>query len=538
MALDTPFVRFFRSGGKSEFTVSLHRLNRAPERKDASFDLPSHFQRFLGLLDDADEDNIAFISERLGDTPRYDAGPLKQRAYDEFENRLSAVLAYYVDEGRNRTEIVSLMEADISATEAWLLRQFQNDVNEARQRAVGVTHYIWRSADDGKVRSSHAERDDRVFLWDHRFADGLPGHAHNCRCYAEPAILNGQVILTGRPVSPDLADRISDARGAGLARAAEDALVGTVTGVYDVLRFSYLGYRRFFGVQTDEEEAERLAARQNILDALERLSDLDRETAERIAEEAVAYFEAQHAELRLLDLEYRLGLTSEEALLRAYEDVAYLDASVLLGGTAFTAGAAKLGINLTRLRPTAALNALRAGRARLDNMINTRRREVEQIVEHRFYELIDEGHGPQRHEGAVTRQMLIDRVREGIDPMTGTQVDGVTGGTHRRRKTATRITTEDAYVAADAVFRRSSDFQTALTCALADPNVNNAVFRVRLPISDVLGLGYRDLVEGVRRVDGTQTTRDVDFAGGTVTAVFQLDANGQPKLMTMYPEGN
>jgi hypothetical protein len=315
-------------------------------------------------------------------------------------------------------------------------------------------------------------------------------------------------------------------------------LVGTVTGFYDVLRFSYLGYRRFFGVQTDEEEAERLAARQNILDALERLSDLDRETAERIAEEAVAYFEAQHAELRLLDLEYRLGLTSEEALLRAYEDVAYLDASVLLGGTAFTAGAAKLGINLTRLRPTAALNALRAGRARLDNMINTRRREVEQIVEHRFYELIDEGHGPQRHEGAVTRQMLIDRVREGIDPMTGTQVDGVTGGTHRRRKTATRITTEDAYVAADAVFRRSSDFQTALTRALADPNVNNAVFRVRLPISDVLGLGYRDLVEGVRRVDGTQTTRDVDFAGGTVTAVFQLDANGQPKLMTMYPEGN
>ena len=71
----------------------------------------------------------------------------------------------------------------------------------------------------------------------------------------------------------------------------------------------------------------------------------------------------------MLDIEHRLGLTSEEALLRAYEDVAYHDASVLLGGTAFTAGAAKLGINLTRLRPTAALNALRAGRTRLDDMI-------------------------------------------------------------------------------------------------------------------------------------------------------------------------
>lgn len=124
MALDTPFVQFLRSGGKSEFTVNLHRLNRAPERKDASFDLSPHLQRFLGMLDDADEDNITFISERLGDRPRYDAGPLKQRAYDAFENRLFAVLAYYVDEGRNRAEIAPLMEADIRATEAWLLRQF------------------------------------------------------------------------------------------------------------------------------------------------------------------------------------------------------------------------------------------------------------------------------------------------------------------------------------------------------------------------------------------------------------------------------
>lgn len=127
-----PFVQFLRSGGKSEYTVSLHRLNRAPERKHESFDLFPHLQRFLGLVDDADEDNITFISERLRDTPRYDAGPLKQRAYDKFDNRLSAVLTYYLDEDRDRAEIASLMETDIRATETWLLRQFRNDVNEAR----------------------------------------------------------------------------------------------------------------------------------------------------------------------------------------------------------------------------------------------------------------------------------------------------------------------------------------------------------------------------------------------------------------------
>ena len=71
MALDTPFVRFLRSGGKSEFTVSLHRLNRALERKEASFSLAPYFQRFLELLDDADTENAAFLSVRLGNISGY-----------------------------------------------------------------------------------------------------------------------------------------------------------------------------------------------------------------------------------------------------------------------------------------------------------------------------------------------------------------------------------------------------------------------------------------------------------------------------------
>ena len=84
-------------------------------------------------------------------------------------------MGVYEREGFASIEIASLVEADIAATETWLLRRFENELNEARQRAAGVTHYIWRSADDSKVRSSHAERDDRVFPWDHSFPDGLPG---------------------------------------------------------------------------------------------------------------------------------------------------------------------------------------------------------------------------------------------------------------------------------------------------------------------------------------------------------------------------
>ena len=242
----------------------------------------------------------------------------------------------------------------------------------------------------------------------------------------------------------------------------------------------------------------------------------------------------------MLDLEYRLGLTSEEALLRAYEDVAYLDASVLLGGTAFTVGAAKLGVNLTRLRPSAALNALRAGRARLDNMINSRRREVDAFVANRFAELEAQGHGPQRHEGAVTRQMLEDRVMLGHDPMTRDRTDGVhTGRDHRVPEIASRIASEADYVAADAIIRRNPNFASELNLAASRPVKPVRRFRVEVPIEDALGPDFARRVEGVERDGDFGASNaypvEVDFQGGTVIAVYTLRPDGSVDLYTMYP---
>ncbi|MHA6267705.1 hypothetical protein ACXYMP_12635 [Aliiroseovarius sp. CAU 1755] len=242
----------------------------------------------------------------------------------------------------------------------------------------------------------------------------------------------------------------------------------------------------------------------------------------------------------MLDIEYRLGLNSEEALLRAYEDVAYLDASVLLGGTAFTAGAAKLGINLTRLRPTAALNALRAGRTRLDDMINARRREVDALNASRFAELEAQGHGPQRHEGAVTRQMLEDRVLRGFDPMTGSRSDGVhVGQEHRPPVTASRITSEADYVAADATIQRRADFTDALNAAPARPVKPVRRFRVEVPIEDTLEPDFARRVEGVERIgefgDSGARPVDVKFEGGTIIAVYTLRPDGSVELYTLYP---
>jgi SPP1 gp7 family putative phage head morphogenesis protein len=450
----------------------------------------------------------------------------------EFEAAAGALLA---------SDDKTVADADIASLADWLAHRFVVELNERRQRQLGVTHYIWRSQDDNKVRPAHAERDDRVFAWDDAFADGPPGHSYNCRCRAEPAILDGNLLLIDFPVSRDIADKIRQAQADGLAGAAADAVLGTALSTYSVFRFSYLGYRRLFGVITPEEEAERLAMREGIMRALDTLSELDADAVRQMAEAFADHFEAQHANLRLLDLEFRLGLAPEDDLLKTYHDVAYMDASTLVSATAFASVASRLGLDLTRLRPRAALIALRSATARLDELVAVRRTTVSSYVASRFSELKAQGHGPQRHEGSVTRQMLIDRVLRGIDPMTGTRVDAVTGRLHLAVRTATRITNEADFVAAETFIRRSAAYRYARDEAIARMGQRRVTtFEVTLPIEDALGPDFANSVEGVRRIGSVQNpggVSSIDFRDGRLIAVFEIRPDGGPALVTMYPLG-
>ena len=47
------------------------------------------------------------------------------------------------------------------------------------------THYTWRTVQDSKVRSSHADRDGKVFSWTDPPEGGHPGEDFGCRCWAE-----------------------------------------------------------------------------------------------------------------------------------------------------------------------------------------------------------------------------------------------------------------------------------------------------------------------------------------------------------------
>lgn len=60
------------------------------------------------------------------------------------------------------------------------------DFNEERQTELGITGYIWRTANDERVRDEHQELEGQSFKWDDPPAEGNPGEPIQCRCYAEP----------------------------------------------------------------------------------------------------------------------------------------------------------------------------------------------------------------------------------------------------------------------------------------------------------------------------------------------------------------
>jgi len=60
------------------------------------------------------------------------------------------------------------------------------EILKANQARSGAKKYIWRTKKDAKVRSSHFDREGKVYSWDKPPPGGHPGEAFGCRCWAEP----------------------------------------------------------------------------------------------------------------------------------------------------------------------------------------------------------------------------------------------------------------------------------------------------------------------------------------------------------------
>lgn len=80
---------------------------------------------------------------------------------------------------------VSESRAELIARDQTL--KFYGSLNELRQKALGIGRYVWRTAQDERVRPEHAEREGRIYEWADDSLE-IPGEAVNCRCFGEPLV--------------------------------------------------------------------------------------------------------------------------------------------------------------------------------------------------------------------------------------------------------------------------------------------------------------------------------------------------------------
>lgn len=117
----------------------------------------------------------------------------------------------YVVSGRRYREMIPEIESQIHAhlahkarSRATLIARTEtakavSSIRQARSQSIGVTHYIWQTANDADVRPAHKKLQGTVQAWDNPPVAEANGERHhpgmfpNCRCFAEP-ILGQQVV--------------------------------------------------------------------------------------------------------------------------------------------------------------------------------------------------------------------------------------------------------------------------------------------------------------------------------------------------------
>lgn len=128
-------------------------------------------------LDDFARENVALIKtipERYFDS-------LRERVQDAFASGTHPETL--AEEFRDRYD-VSLSNARRMARDQ--IGKLNSEMNQERQRAMGVTSYIWRTAKDERVRGEHRDREGKTYKWSDPPEDGHPGEPIQCRCFSEP----------------------------------------------------------------------------------------------------------------------------------------------------------------------------------------------------------------------------------------------------------------------------------------------------------------------------------------------------------------
>lgn len=78
-------------------------------------------------------------------------------------------------------------------------------LDETRQQSFGITHYVWHTREDDKVRLSHQANDGKICAWNNPPATGNPGDEFGCKCWAEPTLKDISGKIYDPPPDPSYA---------------------------------------------------------------------------------------------------------------------------------------------------------------------------------------------------------------------------------------------------------------------------------------------------------------------------------------------
>ncbi len=115
---------------------------------------------------------------------------------ERYFSQIREVVAESVTVGRRAKDLEKLVE-ERGAVAGYNARRIARDqtsklvgqITEARQTALGITEFVWRTSGDERVREEHAALDGETFSWRSGAPGvGLPGEPIQCRCRAEPVL--------------------------------------------------------------------------------------------------------------------------------------------------------------------------------------------------------------------------------------------------------------------------------------------------------------------------------------------------------------
>lgn len=112
---------------------------------------------------------------------------------DEQAGKIQNTVLRAVQDAKPYSQLAAELEErfDITERRAVLIARdqigkFYGQTTAARHRELGISHFIWRTANDERVRDEHAALEGQRFAYNDPPSEGLPGEPIQCRCYADP----------------------------------------------------------------------------------------------------------------------------------------------------------------------------------------------------------------------------------------------------------------------------------------------------------------------------------------------------------------